>query len=105
MVFDIFPVLIRICFKVPNTLPLRLGASSLRVDYDQASRCLQPIFDSKREFSSNLSHCSFVSHCLTQQCGGIDTSLSLSFVSDRLTSAIWGDGEAEEGRTAPTTVR
>ena len=27
------------------------------------------------------------------------------FVSHCLTSAIWGDGEAEEGRTAPTTVR
>ena len=28
-------------------LPLRLGASSLRVDYDQASRYLQPSFNSK----------------------------------------------------------
>ena len=88
-------------------LPLRLGASSLRVDYDQASRCLQPSFNSNlREFSSNLSQCSFVSHHLTSAMSlSLSLSLSLSFVSDRLTSAIWGDGEAEEGRTAPTTVR
>ena len=86
-------------------LPLRLGASSLHVDYDQASRCLQPSFNSNlREFSSNLSQCSFVSHHLTSAMS-LSLSLSLSFVSDRLTSAIWGDGDAEEGRTAPTTVR
>ena len=82
-------------------LPLRLGASSLHVDYDQASRCLQPSFNSNlRKFISKLSQCSLVSHHLTSA-----MSLSLSFVSHRLTSAMWGDGEAEEGRTAPTTVR
>ena len=105
-------------------LPLRLGASSLRVDYDQASRYLQPSFNSNlRKFSFKLRLCSLVYDRLTtaMQCGGMETSLtlslslslpsslslslSLSFVSHRSTSAIWGDGEAEEGRTAPTTVR
>ena len=82
-------------------LPLRLGASSLHVDYDQASRCLQPSFNSNlRKFISNLSQGSLVSHHLTSA-----MSLSLSFVSQRLTSAMWGEGDAEEGRTAPTTVR
>ena len=97
---------IGLCFKVQKMLPLRLGASSLRVDYDRASRCLQPGFNSNlRKFSFKLRLCSFVYDRLTPASEGMGTSLSLSFVSDRLTSAIWGDGDAEEGRTVPTTVR
>ena len=62
-------------------LPLRLGASSLRVDYDQASRYLQPSFNSNlRKFSFKLRLCSLVYDRLTtaMQCGGMETSLTLS---------------------------
>ena len=65
---------IGLCFKVQKMLPLRLGASSLRVDYDRASRCLQPGFNSNlRKFSFKLRLC--------------------SFVYDRLTPAMRGDGD------------
>ena len=75
------PVFSRICLKVQNMLPLRLGASSLRVDYDQASRYLQPSFNSNlRKFSFKLRLCSLVYDRLTtaMQCGGMETSLTLS---------------------------